>query len=185
MLNKILARVGSSTLFNQEKFDEAGEKHPLSTHYKHVVLAVFLLGLLGVSMMALNYPKYSTARSLLARGVSTTAIVDTVDVKKLTGRGEKFITTVGYRFKVAGDTIHGKSTKNSVQPESVSKGDVIEVLYDPSQPIINGWRAALYREMAGVFGVLGAAALLLPYLGLSAYRYVRWLRRRRTLQPAR
>jgi hypothetical protein len=179
MLNTIRARIKSSTLFSQEKFDEKSEKWAVGTHYKHIVLAAFLVGLCALSLMALTAPKYWTARSLLARGMPTPATVDNVDVKELLGRGERFITTVDYRFRVADETFRGTSTKNSTRPERVSKGEVIEVLYDPTQPSVNGWRPALTRETAGVFGVLAASALILPYCALSSYRYVQWIRRRR------
>lgn len=185
MLKTLSVRICSSSLFSQEKFDENGDKHVVHTHYKHIVLSAFLVLFCALALMALTNPRYGTARSLLDKGLTTTATVDGVDVKKLFGKGEKFITTVSYHFRVDGETFRGTSSKNSVQPELVAEGGAIEVLFDPEEPSVNGWRSALTRETSGMFGVIGAAALLLPYLSLSVYRYARWLRRRRRSRLAK
>lgn len=179
MSKRFVTRIKSSTLFDQEKFDQKADKGVYGTHYKHVILIAFLLGLCALTLMALNSPAYKTAQSLLAHGMPASATVDDVHVDKLMGRGEKFITTVSYHFRVKNELIRGSSKKNSSQPERISKGDVVEVLYDPSQPIVNGWRAALHRETAGAFGVILASAFIAPYCAMSTYRYVRWVWRRR------
>lgn len=175
MWENLICRVRSWPLFDQQKFDLKGDRSVYGTHYKHIILAVLLFGLCTLLVLALNNPLYRTAEVLLARGTPAIAIVHEVEVKKLTGRGEKFVTTVSYHFQVKDKLISGQSTKNSSQPARISKGDVLAVLYDPSQPAVNGWRAALHRETAGVFGVILAFACLAPYCVFSTYRYVRWL----------
>lgn len=186
MLTKIISRIRSSKLFSQRNFEVASESSPGGAHFRGAVFAVMTATLTALPLLAVTSPQYRNARSLLDDGVTMRGVVDRVDRRsEIGGKGGKVqVTTIDYQFRLAGGQVkRGHSTVREKKSTPVATGDTIEIMHDPHRPDHSGWTVALRSEVAGAFGVVVASLLILPWCGLSVYRYVRWMCARRRRSP--
>ena len=176
------ARLGASRLLWQSNFNAASDKSPGSAHFQGAMFLVVVAALVAGTLVSLNRESYRAAQALLQRGAVAQGIVESASrvIEQTVGSRKYTTTTVAYRF-VGPDqqTYRGVSVNRSREALAAAQGQAIDVRYDLRHPQDNAWQASLQRTVtearAGVF----AALLLLPFVGLMALRYLRWVGGRR------
>jgi hypothetical protein len=177
-----------TVLFSQSAFARFAVRHPWAVHVWGVVFVALLLLILAAGIVVAR--KHLANQDLLRHGVDATATIADIAIEPYkSGRSntQRYAVSATYHF-TARDLrrYEGKSELSTGQWPHWRKGTQIVVLYDVRDATKNIWRASLEHHNGNTMEYIVCMPLLILYLLLCIYRYVRWWREQRgmTLQSS-